>query len=403
MNAKSSFLAKGLHVYLVLAVVATTLLQWFLVNSLLILLLTGCRLWDGRAPLAALRKAFSDPLFLAFFAIFLLDVSGFLHTHDPQLVWMHVQRKATLIAIPFVVSAGPFADGAGFRKLLWSYCWLLAGLSCWCLVVAMIRYVHAGDTQVFFYHSLTTTLGINSVYYSAYILMAVVFLLSGAAPPGRGRVVLTGFFTVMMILLASKLLLVVLVVIFAAYLWRYRLEMPRSRVLGLVLLVVMGTGMLAFTNNPVVGRYKAILPEEQSAPAIFNGVSLRLFIWRSAAGILDRGHAWLTGVSAGDSQDRLNQCYLDAGMSVGYLDYNFHNEYIEVLVDDGIVGLVVFLAALTLLVRQGLRTMEGALVILVIALLAGTESILEMQQSLFLACFFPMLPWGVEGGGPTPS
>ena len=139
MNANSSFLAKGLHVYLVLAVVATTLLQWFLVNSLLILLLTGCRLWDGRAPLAALRKAFSDPLFLAFFAIFLLDVSGFLHTHDPQLVWMHVQRKATLIAIPFVVSAGPFADGAGFRKLLWSYCWLLAGLSCWCLAVAMIR------------------------------------------------------------------------------------------------------------------------------------------------------------------------------------------------------------------------------------------------------------------------
>lgn len=404
MNANSSFLAKGLHLYLLLAVVATTLLSWFLVNSLLILLLTGCRLWDGRAPLNTLRKAFSNPLFLAFFALFLLDVSGFFHTHDPQLVWMHVQRKATLVAIPFVIAAGPFADGAGFRRLLWYYCLLLTGLSCWCLSVAVVRYVHTGVTQVFFYHELTAVLGINAVYYSAYILMALIFLLSGAAPAGRGRALLTVFFTGMMILLASKLLLVVLVVIYAAYLWRYRSLMTRSRVQGLVLLVVLGMGIVAFTNNPVVGRYMAILPKEQSGAAGFNGVSLRLFIWHSAKKILDQEHAWLCGISAGDSQDRLNQCYLDSGMSVGYLEYNFHNEYVEVLVDDGLVGLIVFLVALGVLGWEARRTMEGMLVLLVIGVLAGTESILEMQQSVFLACLFPMLPWGLKNvPGKPPS
>lgn len=394
MNANSSFLGKRLHIYLLLAVVATTLVQLFLVNSLLILLLVGCRLWG--APLAAIQKAFSNTLFLAFFVIFLLELTGFFHTHDKGLVWLHVQRKATLVAIPFVICAGPFTDGAGFRKLLWSYCWLLVFLSGWCLGVALVHYSQTGDTQVFFYHSLTSTLGINAVYYSAYILMALVFLFSGAAPAGKGRPVLIVFFTLMMILLASKLLLVAMVFVFALYLWQYRLEMPRSRVLGLVLLVVMGMGMLAFTNNPVVGRYKAILPEEQPG---FNGVSLRLFMWRSGREILTREHAWLYGVSAGDGQDRLNQCYLDAGMSVGYLDYNFHNEYVEVLVDDGIVGLVVFLAALSVLGRAGRRSMEGALVVLVIGVLACTESILEMQQSLFLACFFPMLPWELNRCG----
>jgi O-antigen ligase len=249
---------------------------------------------------------------------------------------------------------------------------------------------------VFFYHALTAILGINAVYYSAYILMALVFLLSGAVPVGRWRALLTGFFTAMMILLASKLLLVVLVVVFAAYLWRYRNSIPRSRVQGLVSLVVMVLGMLAFTNNPVVGRYKAILPEDQSAAAGFNGISLRLFIWRSAKEILTREHAWLCGISAGDGQDRLNQCYLDTGMSVGYLDYNFHNEYVEVLVDDGVAGLMVFFVVLGVLGREARRTMEGLLVLLLIGVLAGTESILEMQQSVFLACFFPMLPWGLR-------
>jgi O-antigen ligase len=393
MNGERFFLGKKLHVYLVLAVVATTLVQWFLVNSLLIFWLTGCRLLYDRGPLIALRRAFSSPAFLAFFAIFLLDVSGFFHTHDPQLVWLHVQQKATLAAIPFAVCAGPFTDDVGFRRLMWSYCRLLAGLSGWCLAAAMVHFVQASDAQVFFYHSLSATLGINAVFFSAYILMGLLFLLSGAAPAGRERVLLTVLFTAMMILLASKLLMFMLVVVFAVYLWQYRLAMPRGRLLGLLILVVMGTGMVAFTNNPVAGRYKAILPGEQQAKPGFNGVSLRLFIWRNARDILSREHAWLWGISSGDSQDRLNQSYLDAGMSEGYLDYNFHNEYIEVLVDDGLLGLLVLLTAILVVFHVRGRTMEGALVMLVVGLLAGTESILEMQQPLFLACFFPMLPW----------
>lgn len=396
MNVDSGFLGKALHFYLLLAVVATTLLSWFLVNSLLILALTGCRLWYGRAPLVTLRKAFSNKFFLAFFALFLLEVSGFGHTHDPGLVWMHVQQKATLVAIPLVITGGAFTDGAGFLKLMRAYCILLAGLCCWCLGAAILHYAHTGDDQVFFYHSLTAVLGINAVYFSAYVLMALVFLFSGGAPFCGMRLWLTAFFAGMMVLLASKLLLVVLVVICAAYLWRYRTIIPTRRVMGLVLLVVMGMGMLAFTDNPVVRRYKDILPEEQTGDGPFNGVSLRFFMWRSAGMILVQRHAWVFGVSAGDSQDLLNQRYLDAGMSAGYLGYNFHNEYIEVLVDDGLVGLGIFLMALAVLWKAGRRTMEGALVFLVLLVLACTESTLEMQHSIFLTCFFVLLPWGFK-------
>jgi len=396
MTGDRSFLGKKGHVYLVLAVIATTLVQWFLVNSLLIFWLTGCRLLHDSAPRTAVRRAFSSPSFLAFLAIFLLDVSGFLHTHDPQLVWLHVQQKATLVAIPFVITAGPFADRAAFRRLLVAYCRLLAGLSGWCLVVALVHFTQTGDGQVFFYHSLTAALGINAVFYSAYILMGLLFLLSGDAPAGTERAILTVFFTTMMILLASKLLMVLVVAVFAVYLWRYRLVMPCSRLLGLLVLVVLCTGTIAFTNNPVAGRYRAILPGEQQTEPGFNGVSLRLFIWRSAKAILNREHAWVCGISSGDSQDRLNQSYLDAGMSVGYLDYDFHNEYIEVLVDDGLLGLAMLFTAITVVFYASRRTMEAVLVMLVVGLLAGTESILEMQQPLFLACFFPLLPWGLK-------
>jgi len=373
-----------LYLYLLLAVVATTLLSWFLINSLLILLLTGCCLFDG--GVTAVRKAFSYPPFLAFFFIFLLEVSGFLHTHDTRMLWMHVERKATLVAIPFVLSSGLLAE-AGFRRFMWSYCLLLAGLSCLCLGSALVQYSHNGNGEVFFYHSLTGILGVNAVYFSAYVMMALLFLLSGQAPAGKGRIALMIFFPGMMVLLASKLLLVMLVVIFFVYFRRSR---------ELVVLVALLSFGIAFTNNPVIRRYKDILPEERSE---LNGVSLRSFIWRNAVDILDERHAWVFGVSAGDGQDMLNERYLDAGMSVGFLDYNFHSEYIEVLVTGGIVGLIVLLTAFGVLILWGPLCMERCFAGAVIVLLASTESILEMQHSVFLTGFFMMVPWGAENAG----
>jgi len=222
----------------------------------------------------------------------------------------------------------------------------------------------------------------------------------GASGPMGGRIGLLLFFTAMMVLLASKLLLVLLLVIFAVYLWRARRAMPGWQSLGLAVGLFLGTVLLAATNNPVVGRYKDILLKERTADRgpvvhLFNGLSLRIFIWKAADEIVDERRAWVFGVSAGDSQDLLDEKYYQVGMNEGFLGYNFHNEYIETLVSGGIFGFCVFVGAMVLLCRSvGRRAgLEGWLVLAVILLLACTESSLEMQQPAFLSCFFPLLGW----------
>ena len=62
-----------LDFYLLLAVIGTTLVSWFQLNSILIILLTGYRLWHGGSPVSKVRMAFSDGRFLAFFILFLLE------------------------------------------------------------------------------------------------------------------------------------------------------------------------------------------------------------------------------------------------------------------------------------------------------------------------------------------
>jgi O-antigen ligase len=395
------FLEKKRHFYLTLAVIATTLFSWFNINSYLIILLLLCRLLDGR-PADNLKTAFSNKYFLAYFSIFLLDFIGLFYTHHLYTGWKHMESKATLVAIPFIICSGPFTDSAGYRRLLSAYCLLLAVICGYCLSMAVIEYRWQHTISVFFYHDLTSALSVNAVFFSGYVIVALLFLLFSSlslpllSPAGTSKLRngLIFFFTGIMFLLSSKLLLVLLAVIFLFYLSRNRPRLPKRQFAGLALLILIGVLTLALTRNPVSRRYEETLSHwSGKIYTEYNGINLRLLQWKFAYEILNENHAWAFGVSAGDSQDLLDQKYLAAGMSQGYLRYNFHNEYIEVLVRSGLVGSFVFLLAITGLIglARSAASVEAAFIVTLALLVMLTESALEMQHTLFLFSFFPLL------------
>jgi hypothetical protein len=394
------FLRNPFYFYLVLAVIATTLFSRFNLNSYLIILLLICRLTDGR-PRVALRTAFSNIFFWAYAVIFLIEVAGLLYTHDLFVAWKQMESKATLVAIPFVLLAGPFTDSNGYRKLLTAYCWLLAAVCLYCLSMAAVEFRWRHDVAVFFYHDLTSAVGVNAVFFSGYVLIAILFLLFSSRAGSR-RIVPILFFTAMMVLLSSRLLLLLLGIVFVAYLIsRRRPRMKLATAYSLALLIMLGMATLAFTDNPFSRRYRELSPVRVSgsirgepiSDATANGISLRLFMWRAAFQILNEHHAWALGVTGGDSQARLDQKYLDAGLYQGYLRYNFHNEYIEVLVHSGLVGWTLFMLAIAALIvmTRVTGTMPAVFTAGLILLLCSTESALEMQHGIFLSCFFPLL------------
>ena len=409
-SGHSFFLDKKPYYYLTLAVIATTLFSWFNLNSYLIILLLVCRLLDND-PRKALRTAFTNKIFLAYFSVFLLEFAGLFYTHHLFVGWKQMESKATLVAIPFILCAGPFVDRAGYRQLLSAYCLLLAGVCLYCLSMAVVEYHWQKDLNVFFYHQLTSSVSVNAVFFSGYVLVALLFLLfSPDRPFARGlRIALILFFTATMVLLSSRLLLVLLIVIFMVYLTgHYRLKMKTIQALVVSLLIVLGTAVLAFTDNPVSRRCRdLVMGQTQTPPAqaashpqldrlpssSFNSINFRLMTWRYAFEILHEHKAWVFGVSGGDSQALLDQKYLDAGMSQGYLGYNFHNEYIEVLVRSGFLGVGIFMICLVMLIgaARSAATPTAVFTITLLLLLYGTESALEMQHGLFLFAFFPIL------------
>jgi O-antigen ligase len=412
------FLDNKFHFYLTLAVIATTLFSWLNFNSYLIILLVICRLLDG-SPREALRSAFGNIFFWTFAVIFLIELAGLFYTHDLYAAWKYMESKATLVAIPFVFLAGPFTDYNGYRKLFNAYTWLLAAVCVYCLSMAMLEYYWQHDIKVFFYHDLTGAVGVNAVFFSGYVLIAILFLLFSIKVRGM-RIALLLFFTGMMLLLSSRLLLLLLAIVFMVYAIGRRLRNLKAVAYTLAILIALGLATLAFTDNPFSRRYQELSPDRLSssihrAPisdASANGISLRLFMWRAAFQILRENHAWALGVTGGDSQSRLDQKYLDAGLYQGYLGYNFHNEYIEVLVHSGLIGWALFMFGMVALIFMAriTGTMPAVFTTGLILLLCSTESALEMQHGLFLSCFFPLLHycgrpsiWPTEVGVPTDS
>jgi len=149
----------------------------------------------------------------------------------------------------------------------------------------------------------------------------------------------------------------------------------------------------------------------------FNALQARLLQYRFALEILRERRAWVFGVSPGDSQDLLDQKYIDADMYIGdpnqgphrkvrgFIGYNFHNQYVETLVRDGIPGLVVLLTIFGLLFTQLVlrwRTRQASFTVLTLLLFFIPEAPLTMQHGIFLFCFFPLVLFSSRSAGLHP-
>ena len=417
------FLNRRLPFILTLAVLGTTLFSWFNLNSWCIILLVGCRLFTGR-PLANVKKAFSDKLFLAWLIFFLIDTAGFLYTHNAVTQGKTITKEATLVAVAFVFCAGRFADTRSFNRLLTGYYCLMVAASFYCLGVAFHNYRQTGDPSVFFYHLLTRPISQNAVFFSVFVVFGLVFLLAPGGAPLADRLSLNGrriwrlalalFMLGMVLLLNSKLILVItLLVLLHALFRKYSFRKNRAVVLVFCAALVSAIVVLALTDNPIKSRYLdmaagdlALVRQKAFNEGIyFNPLQLRILEWRFANEIMTARRAWLFGVSSGDSQDLLDQKYIATHMYIGnpadgpnrkirgFIGYNFHNQYLETLVRSGIIGLAVLLGIFGLLFVRAYRhgTPQAWFVILTIAVFFIPEAPLTMQHGVFFFCFFPLL------------
>jgi O-antigen ligase len=417
-----TLLAKKPVFVVTLAVLFTTLFSWFQTNSWCIILLLICGLWV-EGPVKAIRTAFTNKYFLAYFIYWLIQAAGLFYTHNPVKGQNLVAKDTTLVAIAFVLCGCRFADEKGYRSLITAYSLLVFASALYCLYRAEILYVRLHDSSVFFYHPLAAPLSQNAVFYSVYVLFAMQFLLSPEGDPAIGlsapvrkwcRILLVVFFLGMIVLLSSKLILILALLMLVNFFGKryYTTQNLKALVISGLAAICLVAGLFAI-DNPVKQRFTKMVDGGISVPkrdtinaaTAFDPLPLRILEWHFAFEILREHHAWLFGVSPGDSQDLLDQKYVDTHMWIGnpddgpdrrirgFLGYNFHDQYIETLVRSGLIGFASLMLILGLQIGIALkwRTKEARFTVLTLILFFIPESPLTMQHGVFLFCFFPLL------------
>jgi O-antigen ligase len=157
--------------------------------------------------------------------------------------------------------------------------------------------------------------------------------------------------------------------------------------------VIIVGAIVLFTNNR---RMSELLNVESYNKISTNfSTGIRIGVYKCSLKLVKEN--WILGYGLGDSQDALNSCYYEYDELLYKDKYNSHNQYLDILLKSGIIGLLFFLFFLFSNIRNCFKRKDliAFCVLLFYAFNFLTENILARQTGIilfyFLICFYDKL------------
>jgi O-antigen ligase len=314
----------------------------------------------------------------------------------------NLERKLSFVAIPIVLM---LLDYSKWDVEKWAVRGFLAGLAITglhMLFLAAIKILSGTDLQFWSYHEFTKPYSIGAIYYSLYLSSAIFYLFFRNPEPVliKFKPVLISFFLLLLLICASKFFIGFTLPV---VLWQFLIKIKsRNGALNDILAIAVISGII-IASVPFYKRlleikntdFKVVSQNEFSYDTPFNGLNFRLLQWRLAVEILDEQNAWLYGTGIGSKQILLNKKYKQYGIytgnpdlgDTGYLNYNYHNQYLETLAGTGITGLILLFLIIFYIFAQNRRKLFfPSIVFLLIILFFIFESVLDRQVGIVFFC-----------------
>ena len=412
---------KKLLVFLI-SLVALTIPMGYVYNSVAVIFFVAC------SVLSARRQDFSLKLPLLLPAgLFVLMLASVLWSLNPHESLKALGKEAGLIFIPLAFMLNRRLNGRGVNDILKNFSLGMCLIGVYFLARAVLRYISSGNPDVFFYHELAT-LKVNAVYLSVLVSMAFIVFLAKKGKTLWGYAAM-GFLLLLIFLLSSKNLIIIDVALVLLYYIFYS-PLPKKARVGVLLVFTAVFLVLGY-----YGRiYDRILHETEAAQhnelsdgihyvtvgeaatrekftenCYFNGTAFRTYQARIFTEMLQEDPILFTGYGLNASTIKVEQKGLEHNVyhnndeKMAYNKLNFHNQYVEVFADLGLVGFLIVIAMLAINLKKGLQSkyfIHIAFAILMISVFL-TESFLWRQRgvvffTIFYCLFNDMLPFAAK-------
>ncbi len=323
------------------------------------------------------------------------------------------EKKTSIILIPLIILSKKelFNSLKRYFFIYLSYAVSVAIIIC--VILAYFQYMKDGNIEDFIFHSLAGNINISAIYLSLLCLISAGYIQLNIHEPlfksEKLKYIILFVLSAGILLLASKMHIVLYCLLSIAILFK-NMKTQKPVLIALVLSFLLGIIAIVFTDNPIKTRFNDIkvervnlLKQDRFTPDIYlDGLSLRLLWIRFGFEILNEHKAWIKGVSPGNTKDlldnKLKKYNFYDGITntaeTGYLRFNYHNQYIETLVDSGIIGLLLLLLILIYVIYYSHINKDWQLLygVIIFGICFLSESILERQIGVIsFSLYFALL------------
>lgn len=348
--------------------------------------------------------------------LYLLMVFSIIWTIDLERTASALSKELPLLLIPVCFIVFRSFSSLEKEKIIKWFSFGIVAYSIFYLVKATFLFIISKDTSVFFYHELVTK-DVNAIHVSVYVAISFFYFLAKIQKTTLDKFAL-GILFLMVFLLSSKNIILVFMALLACYQLFYTKTSKKMRLKNLILL------LLILFSLPFIGKIKERFKEEyetimtdssvndvisKGSEKVYNvsikqawtnasfkpndyfpGTAFRVYQFRIFIELLQEESIFWTGFGLDASYSKIAEkgihynLFLGDETQEGYQTKNFHNQYIQIVADLGIFGLLLLLAMLFLSLRNALKSNNYthiAFSVLIIALFL-TESFLWRQRGI---------------------
>lgn len=260
------------------------------------------------------------------------------------------------------------------------------------LVLGVLKAIQNKDISYLFYHKLSNNLSnMNAIYLSVFMSFGIAYFLNKKIK-SKLDVFCAIFLSLFLILLSSKIIITITFLLsITLFLKEFKLNKIslKNKVLIVVSLLFLSIASLNFVN-----RFKSefnttkigeVLHKKDFGDVyLWSGAGLRIFQIKAFTEILAEQKNFFLGSGLNNSQNSLNKKYIEYNLYSGFLNYNYHNQYVQIFAELGIIGLVLLLLIVFLILRNAIKHKNYFLIsfIILILVVCITESFLWRQRGM---------------------
>lgn len=338
-----------------------------------------------------------------FTLIFLLNVVGYFYTSNTIKASYLLERQLLIFLFPLIIPIAIDTNKKNTNIAIGFF-----AISCMASVLYLLypNLIFLQSNQWswqtlslprFYNHSFTQPLGIHATYLSLYVAMSIIFLLdllSGVSfKKGIPLSIALLILVIGLYFMASRNTMLALLLIGLVVYPIFRL---RHKFLYFLSAIVLFGSILFISNkdNYIVNRFSTDIIDDLNLDNqyTFENPEPRIMRWKCALELIKEKP--LFGYGAGDEIPLLMNSYKQKGMSVSYKEeFNTHNQYLSILIKNGIFGLIAFLLMMVYFFRIALLSKNFIYTSFLILLSIGffTENIIDANKGIFFFAFFNTL------------